>query len=105
MTRIGQLRHRVVIEQKAVSQDSYGAPVETWSTLATVWASVDDLSAREGIQGRAELQSVTTVIRMRNRADVSAENRVTWGSHTYDIQGVVRGERRTHMELLCVEAV
>ena len=105
MARIGKLRHRVTIQSKAESQNAYGEPTYTWSDVDTVWASVDDLSAREFIQGPAELQQVTTVITMRDRSDVTPETRITWGSHTYDVESVVHTGSRVYMEVLCVEAI
>lgn len=103
--RIGQLRHRVAIQAKTVEQGDYGEPIETWATSFTDWGSINDLSAGEGIQGRAELQEVSTVIVMRNRETVTPEMRAVWDSHTYEIKGVVRQDRRVRMELYCTESV
>lgn len=103
---IGNLRHRVTIQSKTESQDAYGEATYTWATVVTVWAAVEPLTAREFISGRAELQEVTTRIRMRSRDDVTPEMRCTWNGHTYDIESVIRIEERDiEMELLCTEAI
>lgn len=99
------MRHRVTVQSKSVSQGTFGEPVETWSEVYTGWAAVVDVSGREGIQGRAELQEASTRIVMRNRETVTPEMRAVWGAHTFEIRGVVRDERRTHMELFCVESL
>lgn len=103
--RAGELRQRVVIQSKSAVKNEYGEPIYSWSTLATVWAAVEPLTAREFIQGRAELQEVSTRIRMRYRDDVSAENRCTWNGHTYDIESVIHDPLRTELTLLCTEVV
>jgi SPP1 family predicted phage head-tail adaptor len=43
----GQLNHRVRIQQPAVVKDALGAPTQTWTDLATVWADIQPLSGRE----------------------------------------------------------
>lgn len=104
--RIGHLRRRVTIQSKSVSQDaSTGASTTTWPDVDTVWASVEPLSEREFIQGRAELQEVTTKIVMRYRSGITSEMRCTWDGHIYDIESVIFDERMTRLTLLCSEAV
>ena len=104
-TRTGKRRHRVTIQSKTASQNDYGEPVYTWSDVATVWASVNDLTAQELIQGPAELQRVRTIITMRDRSDVTPETRIVWGSHTYDVESVVHQGSRVYMDVLCTEVI
>ena len=47
--RIGKLDRRVRIEQRSTTQDTaYGSPVASWSEVATVWASVEELLPSRG---------------------------------------------------------
>lgn len=101
----GKLRRRVVLQTKTASKSSTGAVTYTWATLATVWARVSPLGARELMSNRAELQQVTTSITIRYRDDVTPEMRATWAGHTYDIESVIPDERLTMLTLLCTEAV
>ena len=48
----GRMRDRVVIQTKSATRDAYGAEVITWSTLATVWASVESIGGREFIENQ-----------------------------------------------------
>ena len=45
--RIGTLRHRVELQEPVENQDGYGEAERTYTTYATVWASVEPLSGRE----------------------------------------------------------
>lgn len=37
----GNLNRRVQIQQQAATQDAFGQPQQTWTTIATVWAIID----------------------------------------------------------------
>src|SRR6185437_14727664 len=39
--QIGLLNRRVQIQQQTATQDAFGQPQQTWTTMATVWASID----------------------------------------------------------------
>lgn len=104
--RSGQLRHRVTIQQKAPTRDTYGGEVEAWTAVATVWASVEPLQGREFLEGRQIQAEVSTRIRIRRRAGVVPHMRVVWGAHTYDIQAVIEPDsNRREFQLMCVEVV
>jgi len=104
--RAGDLRHRVTIQQKTVTQDTYGATVETWAALATVWANIEALSGREFFDSQQTVAQADHRITIRYRADVKPTMRAVEGSRTFDIQAVLdrEGRRRT-LELLCREVV
>ena len=100
------MRHRVTIQQKAPTRDTFGGEVEVWNPVATVWASVEPLQGREFLEARQMQAEVTTRIRIRYRAGIVPPMRVIWGSHTYDVQAVIEPEaRRRELQLMCVEAV
>lgn len=43
----GQMSQRVRIQQPTVAKDALGAPTQTWSDIATVWADIQPISGRE----------------------------------------------------------
>jgi SPP1 family predicted phage head-tail adaptor len=104
--RAGLLRHRVTIEEKSVTRSATGAEDITWSTVATVWAEVHPLRGREFLEAKGLQEETSTRIRIRHRDGLDPSMRVTWGSHTYDIQAVIpiREESR-EIELMCREIV
>lgn len=76
-----KLRHRVRIERLAylldshgdVYQDENGETRQEWTEVATVWAAVEPLSAREFMQSQATQSQITAriVIRYRDGLDAS----------------------------------
>lgn len=75
----GRLRHRVRIERLVALTDSNGDALQdpvtgellrTWQTIATVWAAIEPLSAREFVQSRTEQSEISTRITIRWRADL-----------------------------------
>ncbi len=104
--RIGELRHRVTIQQKSVTQDTYGAAVETWTALAMVWASVEPLQGKEYFSSQQMVAQVDHRIRIRYRAGITPAMRLVWGSRTFDIQAVIEPEtRQRELQLMCREVV
>jgi len=103
--RAGRLRHRVTIQQKVPTRDTFGGELVTWSPVATVWASVEPLQGREYLAARQLQAELTTRIRIRCRTGILPQMRVVWGSHTYDIQAVIEPESgRRELQLMCTEA-
>lgn len=92
MLNAGKLRHRVVIQQAVETQDSNtGAINVVWQDVATVWAAIEPLSAREFIAAQAEDSSITTRITIRYRRDISAKMRLHHRAKNvfYDIHGIL----------------
>lgn len=101
---IGDLRHRVTIEEKTITRDTYGGEEITWSTVATCWAAVEPLQGREFLEGRRLEAEVSTRIRIRYRSGVVPGMRITWGDHVYDIEAVIEHEsKRRELRLMCRE--
>ena len=110
--KIGELRHRVTIQEKTVSIDAYGGEVVTWSTVVTVWAAVEPLSGREFLEGRRQENEINYRIRIRYREGLTPSMRVVWGSTTsggaraFDIEAVIeRASGRREIWLMCREIV
>lgn len=82
----------VSIQRKTTTTDSYGGQVATWTTYATVWASVMPLKGRELIAAQAAQSEVTTRIGMYYRADVRPADRILHGSNIYNIMSVIDPE-------------
>lgn len=82
-----------------------GAPVETWSTLATCWARVvhegagDEAGDREG---RARLAFIRSTFTIRRQAAFTptAKDRISFGGRTWEVLGVQQPKRLNDYELL-----
>lgn len=104
--QIGKLRHRLVIQRENASQDSYGEDVPSWTTFATVWGSVEPLTGREYLEGKALTAEVTYRIRIRSLSGVTPEMRVSYDSRYFQIVSVMDvDERNREMILMCREFV
>ena len=63
--RAGQLRQRVQIQSASDVRDAHGSITRTWSTIDTVWASVEPLSGKELFEAQQVHARATVRIRMR----------------------------------------
>ena len=102
----GKLRHQIIIQQQSSTQDAHGQLVETWTTFATLRASVEPLRGKEYFSTEQEHAEVDTRIRIRYSAGILPKMRVLFGSKLYDIKSVINVEERNrYMELMCEELV
>ncbi len=85
----GRLRHRVQIQKWQVTgQDPVtGAEIGEWETIATVWAAVEPLSARELIAAQAVQSKVTARMVIRHRDGLTADMRIIHRNRVYNIHG------------------
>src|SRR5690242_5513965 len=87
----GKLRCRVTIEAPTVTQNEFGEPVTTWTTLATVRASKEDLTGREAFLAMQVKSQQQTRFTMRYLADVLPTMRLVIGDRNNppaDIYGI-----------------
>ncbi len=98
--RAGKLDKKVVIKQKAVTRDSFGQETINWTTFATVWGEVKDLSGKEYVAATAVKNPVTTEIRIRYCSGVLPAMRAEVGSVIYNIEAVL-GQDRVSLHLMC----
>lgn len=98
MVRAGGLRRRVTIQQRSDAQDTFGEADPTWTTLATVWASIEPMQGSEMMGGGLEMDSTPYVFRVRYSTTITALNpkthRISWNSQTFDITSVNNADQR-----------
>lgn len=102
---MGEMRQRIALQTKTFTK-SEGIPLESWTTAATVWAAVADISGKEYVQAAAVQSEVTTRIKIRYRTGITPSMRVLYGSRTFNILSVIdKDERHRVMELMCKEVI
>lgn len=105
--RAGLLRHEIIIQSSTEAAGSSGDPRPRWDEVtpfATVWASVEPLTARETILADGVNSEMTHRIQMRYLAGLTSKHRIKFGARYFDILGVRNiDERGERMELLCRE--
>jgi len=102
---MGEMRQRVALQTRTVTRVE-GIPEESWTTVATVWAAVADLSGKEYFQAASMQSEVTTRIKIRYRKGITPSMRVLYGDRVFNILSVIdKDERHRVIELLCKEVV
>lgn len=100
---IGKLRERVTVQQASESRNALGETVLSWSTFATVWASVDGVSAREALTAGQNEVSITHKVQMRFLAGMTQRMRLLWRGRILEIVSLLEHENRSRHELICQE--
>lgn len=101
----GSLRHRVTFQRQSTVKDETGQEVDDWTTVATVWGSVEHLSAGEVLTAGAASAQTTTLITIRHRSGITSGMRVLTGGRTLEIVAppIDKAGRRRQSEILCKE--
>lgn len=104
MLRAGTLRDRITIQRKTAIGDGWNQPqTDGWIDHAKVWANVEHRSGVATIKADADTSVVKASIRIRWRTDITAGMRVLFSGQTYDIDAVLPGSTREHVDLVCTQ--
>lgn len=106
--RAGQLRHPITIQRPKYAQDqATGEMTPSWVEVASTWAAIEPLSAREFIAASATQSAVSARIVIRYRAGVDATMRILHLDKIYNIEGVLadKDSGRDYLTLPCSEGV
>ena len=85
----GRLRHRIRIDEQVTLKNSFGEQTTEWEEVATVWAAIEPLSARESMIAEQTQSKVSVRIIIRARTDIRASMRAVHGATIYNIEGVI----------------
>ena len=100
-THPGHLTRRVSIQQRTLSAaDATGERVETFSTLATVWADIEPVVGKEQLTDGAQRAIEQAYIYTHFISGVLPEMRIIYGAKTYNILSVAEVGQRAGLELL-----
>lgn len=103
---IGKLRHYVQIQSSADAQDDYGEQSKVWTTVESVFASIQPLRGQELLEFQQINSELTHRLIVRHTSNAKQNNRIKFGARIFDIN-VPRNidERNNMQELLCKEKV
>lgn len=104
MIEAGKLRERVTVQSPTEATNSLGETVVTWATLATVWASVEGVTAREALTAGQQEVTITHKVRMRYLASLTHQMRFVWRGRTLQIISLLEHDNRSVHEAICTEA-
>ena len=98
----GSLSTRCVIQRRTGGTNAWGTPEpQGWEDVAKVWSNVRHQSGSESIRAGADVSIVRTSIRIRWRTGIDAGMRVLYGGQVFDIEAVLPGVGRKHIDLVC----
>lgn len=83
---VGQMRERITIEDVAETTDGQGGYTEAWSTLATVWAKLEAVSASQMLFSMQLQHRVTHKITIRKRTDLTTKMRIAFEGRIFQIK-------------------
>ena len=93
---------RVRLERATPTADGFGEPIDSWATLADVWAAVTPVSDGERAR-QAEVAATVShrfVIRWSaTTGAVTPRDRLVYGGRVFDIRGVKEIGRREGVEI------
>ena len=96
----GRLNRRCTLQQPGTTTDALGQPIPGWTDVATVWASIVDVSGREYVAAGGLQNSAQTKITIRYRSGIVPSMRVVHGADTFNIEAVLGQDRRSLL-LMC----
>jgi SPP1 family predicted phage head-tail adaptor len=88
MTDPGALKQRLVLEVPAETPDGAGGVTRDYATVATLWAAVTPVAARESVVAEDGGASVTHRILIRMRDDLTTRHRLRKGERIWRITGM-----------------
>lgn len=102
--RIGELRHRLVLEDVSRVYDGSGGATESWQQQAELWAALRPLQGSEREHADKLAGHVSHEIWIRHRSGVTQQMRFRSGERIFEIRAIVDvGERGRFLKCLVEE--
>ena len=98
----GKLDRYITIQQFSSSRDAtYGSEVKTWTTVAQVWARIEDVSGREFFAAKQRGGDTMVKVIIRHRSDVTRLMRLLLDDgRVIEIDTVLQISRDKGLELI-----
>ena len=95
----GKRDRRVVIQAATQTQNSFGEPVESWSTVTTVWAEVRPISGQMRFTAARELSTEAALFRILYLSTLTERHRLSYNGKAWKIVGLAEIGRRQGWEI------
>ena len=99
--RAGNLDRLIEIQRRTTGLDLYGAPVETWTTFATMRAQLLKNATDDRESARGHTTDAALTFRMYYFASLSLNDRLLYGGQQFEITGLTEVGRRVGMDVTC----
>lgn len=101
---IGALRRRLTLEAPNRVADDAGGTMDTWVTVATLWAAIHPRTGSETFAGARVEGRVTHDIWIRPRSDIMPAQRLRLDTRLFNIRAVLRPDEIVNrLRLVCEE--
>ena len=90
----GQLDRRITIQSFNESTDDFGEVILSFTTLANVWAKVEEKSGSEGEDGNQMVATRKVDFFIRYRSDINEQMQVVYNNETYTIEAILSADAR-----------
>lgn len=94
----GRLRSIIVYEQKTLSTDDYGGPVEEWEEYKTVRATVTPLRGKDIVESQGVFSEAQVRFFHRYVEGINSAMRIIYNGKAYEITGPPVDIRNMHRE-------
>jgi SPP1 family predicted phage head-tail adaptor len=103
----GEFRTPLVLQsQNTTGKSTLGQPITAWTDVATIWAKVSPLSAREQWYAQQTHATTSHQVTMRYDSRVTPTCRLKMGDRIFNIDGSRNvDERNVYMIVGCTEQV
>ena len=92
----GDFDQRITIQNVTESVDTFGQRVQTFSTLANVWAKVEEKSGSEGETSDQIIATRKVQFLIRWRNDINEQMRILYRGQIYEIESIINADARRH---------
>ena len=101
---IGTLTDRIQLQRRTTTAEDEGGAVAAYASIATVWARVRTLAARQSFAADGRGQAITHAVTLRFRTGIVPGDRVLYRGRVLEIASVadING-RRAYLSLQCSE--
>ena len=90
----GQLDRRITIQSFTTTTDDFGEVVKSFTTLAEVWAKVEEKRGNEGEDGNQLVATKRVEFFIRYRSDINEQMRIVYNNETYKIETILNADVR-----------
>ncbi len=106
MYGIGAYHQRLHVQQENAVADTGGGTVMGWTTIDTVWASIEPVNGSETVIAGKLSGTITHRVRMRYAPAITPAMRFVLGSRVFNIRSIKNiQERNRALEILAEEGV
>lgn len=104
---IAKLRHRITLQEAAITRGDRGAEVLAWNDVAVVYADIRTVGGQEQVlASQLEVATLLHTITIRYRPGIVPKMRVKWGDRVFSVEAIIERDNRMRvLDLSCRELV